>query len=180
MTKVHFTAVVIIPPKEIWGVIQDIRKKYDRHIHRWMPHMTLLYPFRPPSEFSRFESLFSVTCKKIEPFEIYYNKFKYFHHGKQKYTLYLDPEPEILIKFLQDKLLEIVPDCNDVNLHRNGFIPHLSVGQIEGKDELKIVLKNLQNNWSLVKFKLSSIFFIARENQKLSVFKIKKEISLKY
>jgi len=179
MTKIHFTAVVIIPPKEIWGTIQDIRKKYDRNIERWMPHITLFYPFRPPSEFCKLESLFSTTCKKIESFEISCNKFNYFHHGKQKYTLYLDPEPENLIKSLQYKLLNIVPDCNDVNLHRNGFIPHLSVGQIEGKDRLKKVLKNLQNTWSPLKFKLTSIFFIAREKQKLSVFRIKKEISLK-
>ncbi|NVM19451.1 MAG: 2'-5' RNA ligase family protein [Candidatus Lokiarchaeota archaeon] len=179
MTKVHTTAVVIIPPKEIWGAIQDIRKKHDRHIHSWMPHITLIYPFRPQSDFSKIEPLFSTICKKIELIELHCNKFKYFHHGKQKYTLYLDPEPASRIKSLQYKLLEVVPDCNDVNLYRNGFTPHLSVGQIKGKDNLNSLLKNLQNNWSPLKFKLTSIFFIAREKQKLSVFKIEKEISLK-
>ena len=179
MTKVHSTAVVIIPPKEIWEAIQDIRKKYDRHIHRWMPHITLLYPFRPQSEFNNLESLFSTMCKKIEFFEISCNKFKYFHQGKKNYSLYLNPEPENLVISLQNKLLEIVPECNDVNLYKNGFIPHLSVGQIDGKDNLKIVLKNLQNNWSPLKFKITSIYFIAREKRDLSEFKIKKEISLK-
>ncbi len=177
MTKVHYTAIVIIPPKEIWGAIQDTRKKYDRRFHRWMPHITLLYPFRPQSEFSNLEILFSMICKKIELFDISFNKFNCFHHGKQKYTLYLDPEPETLIKNLQHKILKIFPDCNDVNSYKTGFIPHLSVGQIEGKDNVKFILKTLQNNWNSLKFKLNLIYFIAREKDKLSEFKIKKEIS---
>ena len=179
MTKVYSTAVVNIPPKEIWGAIQDIRKKHDRHIHRWMPHITLLYPFRPQSEFTELESLFTVVCKEINIFEICCNKFKFFQHGKQTYTLYLDPEPENLITNLQHKILEIVPDCNDVSLYKSGFVPHLSVGQIEGNDKLKSVLKKIQNNWNPLKFKITSIYFIAREKEKLSEFKIKKEISLK-
>ena len=111
--------------------------------------------------------------------KISFNKFKYFHHRKQKYTLYLDPEPEDPIKSLQFKLLEIVPDCNDVNSYKSGFIPHLSVGQIEGKDNLKFVLNNVQNNWSPLKLEVTSIYFITREKKKLSEFKIKKEISFK-
>ena len=179
MTKVHSTAVVIIPPKKIWDAIQVIRKKYDRHIHRWMPHITLLYPFKPLSEFNKLESSFSTICNKIELFEIAFNNFNYFNHGKQKYTLWLAPEPKDLVRSLQHKVLEIVPDCNDVNLYKKGFIPHLSVGQIKGKDNLETLLKNLQTNWSPLKFIITSIYFIAREKSKLSEFKIKKEISLK-
>jgi len=179
MAKVHTTAVVIIPPKSIWGAIQDIRKKYDKQFHRWMPHITLLYPFRPESEFSNLEPYFSKKCKKIESFKIYFEKFKHFYHGKQKYTIWLDPNPENLIKSLQFALLEIVPDCNNVNLHKIGFIPHLSVGQVIGKDNLKRILKDLQNTWKPLKSKITSVYFIARERENLAQFKIKKEISLK-
>ncbi len=179
MTKVDSTAVVIIPPEEIWSTIQDVRKMYDSYIHRVMPHITLLYPFKPQSDFSKLESLFSTICKKIELFDICLHKFKYFHHGKQEYTIYLDPEPQNLITHLQYKILEIVPDCNDVALYKSGFIPHLSVGQFDRKDNLKAALKNLQNNWSPLKFKMTSIYFIARDKAELSEFKIKKEIFLK-
>ena len=179
MTKVHSTAVVIIPPKKIWGPIQVIRKKYDRHIHRWMPHITLLYPFRPLSEFNKLEPSFSTICNNTELFEITFNNFNYFNHGKQKYTLWLAPEPENLVKSLQYKLLEIVSDCNDVNLYRKGFKPHLSIGQIKGKDNLETLLKNLQTNWTPLKFKTTSIYFIAREKAKLSEFRIIKVLSLK-
>ena len=179
MTKVHSTAVVIIPPKKIWDAIQVIRKKYDRHIHRWMPHITLLYPFRPLSEFNKLEPSFSTISNKIELFEMTFKNFNYFDHGKQKYTLWLAQEPENPVKSLQNKLLEIVPDCNDVNLYKKGFKPHLSVGQIKGKNNLEALLKNLQSNWSPLNFKITSVYFIAREKLKLSEFKIKKEISLK-
>jgi 2'-5' RNA ligase len=179
MSKVYTTAVVIIPPRELWGTIQDIRRKHDKHIHRWMPHITLIYPFRPYSDFDGLETLFSRTCKKIELFEVILHKFNYFHHGKQKYTLWLDPEPGDMIKVLQSKLLEIVPDCNDVNLHKNGFTPHLSVGQIQGRDKLQNLINILQNSWRPLEFKLTSIYFIARENQKLSKFNIKLEFNLK-
>ena len=51
--KTHKTAVVIIPPEDVWDPIQKIREKYDRQFRRWMPHITLIYPFRPFEEFER-------------------------------------------------------------------------------------------------------------------------------
>ncbi len=89
------------------------------------------------------------------------------------------PEPESLIIDLQYKLLAIVPDCNNVNLHKNGFTPHLSVGQIEGKNRLIEFIETLQRNWSQLKFMINSIYFIAREKQKLSKFEVKKTFLLK-
>ncbi|MGA1195514.1 MAG: 2'-5' RNA ligase family protein, partial [Candidatus Latescibacterota bacterium] len=47
MEKVHQSAVVLSPPQSEWDQIQAIRKKYDRNVRRWMPHITLLYPFYP-------------------------------------------------------------------------------------------------------------------------------------
>ncbi len=179
MTKVNLSAIVIIPPKEILEPVQEIRRIYDRQIRRWMPHITLLYPFRPESEYNTLESLFSTICEKIKSFEITISKFKYFNHGKQKYTLWLAPEPESLINDLQYKLLALVPDCNNVNLHKNGFTPHLSVGQIEGKKKLIEVIETLQRNWRQLKFTINSIYFIAREKQKLSKFEVKKTFLLK-
>jgi len=178
MTKVNSSAVVIIPPKEIWDPIQEIRRTYDRHVLRWMPHITLLYPFRPESEYYTLEILFSKICKKIKPFEVTLSNLKYFNHGKQKYTLWLTPEPQSLIIEIQYKLLAIVPDCNNVNLHKNGFTPHLSVGQIEGKKRLIEVIDTLQRNWSHLKFTIDSIYFIAREKLKLSKFEVKKTFML--
>lgn len=179
MSKVYTSATVIIPPEEIWVPIQEIRKKYDRQISRWMPHITLLYPFRPEHEYRTVEKEFTKESKSIEQFEITLKEFLYFNHGRQRYTLWLKPKPVDLIKYLQAKILKIVPDCNDVNKYKKGFNPHLSVGQIKGKDNLLKIIQNLENQWEELKFLVSKIFFISREKSKTSRFEIKKRIQLK-
>ncbi len=179
MSKIYTSAVVIIPPQEKWASIQEIRKIYDRNLHRWMPHITLLYPFRPKNEYPILEKDFSEIGKSISPFEIILRDFHYFNHGPQRYTLWLRPEPVDLIKDLQARILKIVPDCNDVNKYKKGFNPHLSVGQINGKIKLLKIIENLQNNWHEIRFFLNDIFFIAREKSKTSKFEIKKRIQLK-
>jgi len=179
MIKVYNSAVVIIPPEELWTPIQEIRRTYDRNIHRWMPHITLLYPFRPENQYSTLENEFVDKGKSLEPFQIQLKKFNYFSHGRQRYTLWLNPEPVNLIKNLQATILKIVPDCSDVNKYKNGFRPHLSVGQIKGKNNLLEIIESLQANWKEIEFLLIEIFFISREKSKTSKFEIKKRIQLK-
>jgi len=179
LSKVYTSAVVIIPTEKIRAPIQEIRKKYDRQINRWMPHINLLYPFLPKNQFDNIEKDLSMGCRNIESFEISFRKFKYFSHRHQNYTMWLYPEPSDLIIKLQSKLLEIFPECDDVNKHKGGFTPHLSVGQIKSKELLNLTLKKLQNQWKELKFELNSIYFISREKSKMSKFIIEKEILLK-
>lgn len=109
MSKVYTSAVVMIPPEKKWVSIQEVRKTYDRNIHRWMPHITLLYPFRPKTKYVALEKLFSEKCREFKPFELSLLNFKYFSHGHQKYTLWLDPVPVDLIVNLQSEILKLVP-----------------------------------------------------------------------
>ncbi|MFX0105267.1 MAG: 2'-5' RNA ligase family protein [Candidatus Hodarchaeota archaeon] len=178
MIKVYTSAVVIIPPEEEWAPIQEIRKIHDRKINRWMPHITLLYPFRPEEDYQTLEKVFSDECKSIDPFKIHLKQFKYFNHGSQRYTLWLNPEPVDVISNLQALILKIVPDCNDINKYKNGFRPHLSVGQIRGKNNLLKIIENLQLSWREITFLLDEIFFISCEKSKISKFEIKKRIQL--
>jgi 2'-5' RNA ligase len=161
MSKVYISAVVIIPPEEKWPTIQEIREKYDRQLSRWMPHITLLYPFKPENEYNILEKEFSDKCNHIKPFEIHLKQFKFFNHGKQ-----------------QSKFLEIVPDCNDVNKYKDGFIPHLSLGQIKGKSNLDYVINKLQKKWKHISFLLDKIYFISREQHKKAKFEVIKSIYL--
>ncbi|MHA1292364.1 MAG: 2'-5' RNA ligase family protein [Promethearchaeota archaeon] len=179
MGKVYTSAAVIIPPKEKWGSIQEIRRIYDRQIDRWMPHITLLYPFRHENQFNKLANRFSTICGKINPFKISLGKFKYFEHRYQNFTIWLDPQPNNAIIKLQSEILKLVPDCNDVNKFIGGFNPHLSVGQIQGTFNLKNTLRDLQDVWEELKFEVKEIFFISRNNSKKSRFTIKKTIPLK-
>jgi len=180
MSKVYSSAVVIIPPQENWESIQEIRKIYDRNINRWMPHITLLYPFRPRNQYEDLEKAFSEMCKNIKPFEVSLKNFSYFSQGHQKYTLWLNPEPNTSIIYLQAEILKIVPDCEDVNRYKNGFKPHLSVGQIKGKNNLQKILSDLRLEWEEITFSLNIIYFISREESKISKFKISKQFKFKH
>ena len=141
--------------------------------------ITLIYPFRPEIEFPNLEKKFSDSCKKISAFKISLNTFKYFSNGHQRYTLWLDPEPNDLIINLQAEILKIVPDCNDVNKYKDRFKAHLSVGQIRGKNNLLEIITNLQDNWKELIFHINEIYFISREKSKNSYFKIIKQIFLR-
>ncbi|MFX0148100.1 MAG: 2'-5' RNA ligase family protein [Candidatus Hodarchaeota archaeon] len=178
MSKVYTTAVVIIPPKDSWPPIQEIRKQYDRQIRRWMPHITLIYPFKSEQEFDDLEKKFWEFCKEIHSFEITLKNFNYFTHRNQNFTIWLTPEPKDALIILQKKIQLIVPDCDEQNQYRSGFTPHLSVGQIRGKNNLINTLKNLEKNWKQQTFLLEEIYFIARDKDKNSSFQERKVIKL--
>jgi len=178
MTKVYTSAVAIIPPEDKWQPIQAIRKKYDKHVDRWMPHINLLYPFRPEDEFESIELKFKETCNIIKPFIIHLNEFKFFSHRYNNFTIWLAPEPAEKVKELQLELLKLVPECNDVNRFKKGFTPHLSVGQVVGRTNLNKLLSELKKSWKTCSFKVNKVYFISRENKKSSQFKVKKTITL--
>lgn len=41
----HKVALVLLPPTTITAPIESIRRKHDKHYHRWPPHINLIYPF---------------------------------------------------------------------------------------------------------------------------------------
>jgi 2'-5' RNA ligase len=180
MSKVYTSAVVIIPPEKLWGPIQMIREEFDRNFRRWMPHITLLYPFRPEHEFDLLELSFKKICENLKSFEIHLESFNFFQHGKQRYTLWLEPKPQKLINNLQRQIQVAAPDCNDVTLFKGGFTPHLSLGQITGRVLLDKTLLNLKPQWKSLQFTLDRIFIIAREASKNSIFQIKKIIFISH
>lgn len=180
MSKVYTSALVIIPPEDKWVPIQKIRKQYDRQINRWMPHITLLYPFRTENLFNEVYSDFKETCEKITSFNITLKEVKSFTHGRNNHTIWLSPEPDKLIKDLQEKLLNLTPDCDDVNKHINGYTPHLSIGQLKvSKDGLNRLINEFQENWNPIVFLVNRIAFISRASEKSSSFQVKKDLLLK-
>ncbi|CUS96371.1 2'-5' RNA ligase family protein [Candidatus Kryptobacter tengchongensis] len=174
--KTHKTAVVIIPTEDVWEPIQKIRREHDRQFRRWMPHITLIYPFRPFEEFESVYVEFEKVCNEVEKFEIELSDFKFFKHYGENYTIWLQPEPVEKIINVQEKLQSIVPDCDDVRKFVNGFIPHLSVGQVKGQKNLENLLRELRSSWNPVKFSVDSIFLIYRNDPPDDIFKIWKEV----
>ncbi|MBU0754186.1 MAG: 2'-5' RNA ligase family protein [Planctomycetes bacterium] len=170
------TAVVLIPPVSCHPPIQAIRKQYDRHIHRWMPHITLLYPFLPRARFDQGEIALQKALKQAAPFSVLLSDFHFFHHGRGRYTIWLVPEPDTVLKELQSEIEKVFPACNEVSSYTTGFTPHMSVGQVHGKISLEKTLQTLQAKWKPLRFQADRVQIIRREGRSDDVFRIDREI----
>lgn len=157
--KTHLSALVAIPPTDLWEPIQAIRRVHDRHVREWMPHVTLLYPFRPRDSFS--EALQVLRGLGVPPFPVSLAKFHSFRHYEWSHTIWLDPEPAMEWKKLHAALLERFPDCQDVSRYESGFTPHLSVGQSSSAD----LAGQLQRPWAALPWRVAELALIARRER---------------
>ncbi len=177
-SKTYTTALVIIPPETVWPSIQALRQKHDRQLRRWMPHITLLYPFRPRQAFGQSVRLLLSACKDTRGFEVSLDTFSYFEHSPGLYTAWLAPEPREPIVELQDRLLGAFPDCDEVTRFENGYKPHLSIGQVRGRATLERLLPGLQQAWRHLEFTVSCISLICRGDPPDDVFRVDRVVPL--
>lgn len=176
--KTHQTAVVILPPLEVWAPIQDVRRRYDRQFRFWMPHITLMYPFRPSEAFAEVESEFRAVCREVEPFELELVPLHYFEHSERSMTMWLAPRPVEPVVALQAALLRCTPECDDVNRFETGYCPHLSVGQAHGAEELAERMDLVRSALSPIRFAVTEIALLRRGPIRREVFQVDRLISL--
>ena len=175
----HKTAVVIIPPEDVWGPIQAIRQKHDSKVGRWMPHITLIYPFLPKSRFGRAAKQLASACKSVKPFDVELARFDQFGHGKGYFTLWLAPEPAKPIWDLHAALCPAVyEDAYDLDSAIWRFKPHLSVGQARGMANMVHLLQELQADWTPIRFRINSFHLIWRNDRPDDVFRVDRSVTL--
>ncbi|MHC4605639.1 MAG: 2'-5' RNA ligase family protein [Planctomycetota bacterium] len=170
--KSHHTAVVAIPPAPVWEPVQAIRRVHDRQIGRWMPHVTLLYPFLPPDRLDETAPGLLEACRGLAPVETALREFCFFRHRRGA-TIWLAPEPKEKYVRLQAAIQKAFPGHDDVSRHRDGFTPHLSVGQTDAPEALA---KDLQKGWTPLEFTLANVAVIRREGD--TPFEVVREIPL--
>ena len=93
--KVVKSALIVMPPSDKWGAIQQIRRCHDKSYYRWMPHINVMYPFVPDNrdggEFARAAAAARDALARVQPFRVRLERFGHFVHGKYSCTLWLDP-----------------------------------------------------------------------------------------
>jgi 2'-5' RNA ligase len=176
MNKTHQTAVAIVPPREVWGPIQAIRARHDRHFRRWMPHVNLLYPFYPPDEFDRIVPDLVRACATISPFRVTLAEFRFFVHPSGRATLWLAPEPKEELARLQAALQGACPGCDDLSRFAAGFTPHLSVGQAGSGEEAQRLRDLWQLTWKPISCEVSDVALLRRGQE--TPFEIDRQIPL--
>lgn len=162
-SKTHTTAVVLIPPEDVQPPIQSIRRLHDRNFERWMPHITLLYPFTQQSNFDSTKPILAEVAQEVSPFTVRLASFDAFKHRKNC-TLFLIPEPKNEIVALHDSLLQSLPDYDDTARYSGGFNPHLSVGQFQ-HNMINNEKQRMQSEWNPVEFTVDSFSLIFRSEK---------------
>jgi len=187
----HTSALCLIPNPEFWPPIQTIRSKHDRAYKRWMPHINLIYPFCPYSEFENVSKELSKELENIPPFWVSVDDFGHFKQRKA-WTVHLKPttDPGLEIERLQaicEKL--ILPETKDLDSKKKNqkrpFRPHLTVAQFK-KSEAPEEVKVLKSNWEktfgshsgAAKFLVSHVYLISRISQ-TDPFRVRYAIPLK-
>jgi len=162
--KVVTSAIVVMPPADLWEPIQEIRSKHDKAYARWMPHINMAYPFVPESEFENARIKLTNALSNFTPFTLTLNTFSYFKQGLGC-TVHIHPEttPPNALKALQAILEREFPDCNDLSqISADGFHPHLTVGQWNTLDATNKAIKNFSSNWKPITITIEQIYLISR------------------
>lgn len=158
--KVHTSALCWIPPPgKGHNAIQSIRQIHDRHIKRWPPHVNLLYPFVPVSEFEVAATKLAEALNGCDSFDVTLRKIDYFVQ-KSSCTAWLRPDETQALTELQAACQAAFPECDDLT-SRGTYVPHLTVGQPKNKAAVEVLAHNAK--WEPTKFHCGEICMISRK-----------------
>ncbi|MCK6508790.1 RNA repair domain-containing protein [Myxococcota bacterium] len=165
----YHSALIVIPPPDLWEPIQAIRQKHDKSYRRWMPHLNLVYGFVESVLFPDAIKAIQAALAQVKPFEVSFSQMRSFRHGKSD-TIWLEPsvEPSRDLHRLQSALQALFPLCDEQSHRsRSGYTPHLSLGQLRGdaRGELQKTLQGWQLSWRPVRFVVDHVALICRKGE---------------
>lgn len=164
-TKTVTSALCIIPPVEVWDDIQRLRVDHDHAYPRWPPHINLLYPFIPETEFVLGTRVLQAAfaASPPAPMRITLDVFNAFAKGKTA-AIWLHPREDAGtgLETLYKTVESAFPFCAS---GREQFVPHLSVGQAP-KGRAAACIQEFQASWEPVTFEVDHVCLISRVDDK--------------
>ena len=177
---VRQSCLVLVPPEEVWAPIQALRAVHDSKFERWMPHVTLLFPFVPEDSFGEAEALLRDVLRDIEPFEVMLSGFGYFEHSSDV-TAWLRPEarPHGALEALHAALAKVFPRGESRGREPEfDFTPHLTVGQLPRAPAATIrrTLATWERDWRPIRFEVSDVCLTSKRGD--GPFEIRRRVPL--
>ncbi|CAF1293269.1 unnamed protein product [Adineta steineri] len=170
------TALCLIPPENVWDQIQSIRSIHDKAYPRWMPHINLIYPFIPESEFANMKIKLDSVFNAEGPFQIEFDQssFQYFTQKRGECTFHLRPKQTENVIELYKKIEKVLPNYL---LKDRPFEAHLTLGQTT-TSRISDVFIEMKAKWKKITFTVDRICMISRENDPNDLFSIKNQVLL--
>lgn len=138
--KTVYSALVILLPPCLAPAVQKFRSQHDRSYASWPPHINLLYPFLPATDFGHAVTILYEALVGIEPFLLKLDTVSHFQH-RHSATIFLKASDASLVKRVQAAAERLFPHCNDLSQRGEadgeGFNPHLTLGQTKEVIELE-------------------------------------------
>jgi 2'-5' RNA ligase len=128
-------SALLVPVPEAEPLVRRWRERLDRSAAMGVPaHVTILYPFVPPSEvddrlLADLRSLFG----EIPPFEYALTELRWFGED----VLWLAPAPDMGFRRLIDAVVARYPRYPPYGRPEQDVIPHLTVGDSGGQEALR-------------------------------------------
>lgn len=124
METTNLTALALIPDGDAWPPIQELRRKHDRQVQIWPPHMNVLYPFVPEESFEAVAHRLAQEMAKLGPVRVRFRSMGHFGG-----TVYLRPECDADpgLARLHQACAAALPGLTQ----KHEFIPHLTIGQFK-------------------------------------------------
>ena len=173
----HTTALVIVPPTSCWPLIQALRERFDPKARRWMPHITLVYPFVPRAAWDEVRPILAAVCRTIEPFSLTLGSIGVFPQRGGRAVLWFAPEPTAPLAALHAALAAALPLAQAHAPSR--FTPHLSIGRAATSQERETLAEAVRATWVPVTFSVREIALVWRNAPPDDVFRVGERLPLR-
>ncbi len=171
------------PSCQIEHALASAQKAQDRNTGKilricWETNGSVIYPFCPVDEFPAVHEPVAAALARLPAFDVSLADFDTFRHRRGNHTVWLRPEPQEPLIALQGALSKAYLGERSSG-QENRFQPHLSVGQVQGAEEMKRLVEELQAPWKPLTFKVDRVSLIWRRDPPDDVFRVADEILLK-
>lgn len=136
------TALIIVPPPDICAYADHYRSLYmPGQVEQIEPHITVTYPFVPTQRLSEIEPHLRGVLAKCAPFYLSLRGFEVFSGDN---VLYLKIAHGEHVLALYKAILSEFPDYPAYGgQHADDFVPHMTVGVFEDRQEMERVHEEL-------------------------------------